>query len=88
MKMDFGEVLEIRDHRNHSPATLIALALLLAGTVNTTPDPKRKGLYEVEDAQTVYYIYRSPFSGKISLLATWKKMPEAAPQFDTAVAVG
>jgi hypothetical protein len=88
MKMDFGEVLEIRDHRNHSPATPITLALLLAGIVNTTPGPKRDGLYEVEGAQTVYYIYRSPFSGEISLLATWKKMPQATPQFDTVVAVG
>jgi hypothetical protein len=78
MRMNFGEVLTIEDLGNHSAATVIELGILLAGTVNITPDPKRKGFYEVEDRSTVYYIHVSPVSGTIFFLATWKKL--TAPQ--------
>jgi hypothetical protein len=78
MRMNFGEVLKIEDLGNHSAATVISLGILLAGTVNITPDLKRKGFYEVEDGSTVYYIHVSPASGNIFLLATWEKL--AAPQ--------
>jgi len=75
MRMNFGEVLTIEDLGNHSAATVIELGILLAGTVNATPDLKRKGFYEVEDGSTVYYIHVSPLSGTIFFLATWKKLP-------------
>jgi hypothetical protein len=71
MKMNFGEVFEIEDLGNHAAATVIRLSILLAGTVNATLDPKRKYFYEVEGGGTVYYIYVSPLSGKISLVASW-----------------
>ncbi|MGH9494848.1 MAG: hypothetical protein ACRD3B_07620 [Candidatus Sulfotelmatobacter sp.] len=76
----------IEDLGNHSAVTMIRLGILLAGTVNVTPDSKRKGLYEVEGNSTVYYIYVSPITGMISLIATWKNVVRAAPQLDVACA--
>lgn len=70
MRMNFGEVLKIEDLGNHSAATVVSLGILLAGTVDVTPDPKRKGFYEIDDGRTVYYICVSPATGTIFLLAT------------------
>lgn len=72
MRMNFGKVVEIEDLGKHSPATVVSLGVLLAGNVNATPDPKRKHFYEIEQGAAVYYVYFSPFSGKIFLLASWK----------------
>jgi hypothetical protein len=85
MKMKFGKVLEIEDLGNHPAVTVIRLAILLAGTVNATPDPKRKCFYEVEGGGNVYYIYVSPLSGKISLLASWANALRPAPELQVAV---
>jgi hypothetical protein len=83
--MSFGEVFEIQDLGNHSALTVIKLAILLAGEVNAAPDPKRKDLYEIESASTVYYIYVSPFTYTISLIAAWKKVTHRLPQLDCGV---
>ena len=80
MRMNFGEVLDIKDLGKHSAMTVIRLGILLAGTVNVSPDLKRKNFYEVEGGSTVYYIYVSPISGTISLIATWKTMAQPMPQ--------
>lgn len=74
MRMNFGEVLTIEDLGNHSAATVIELGILLAGTVNVTPDLKRKHFYEIEDERTVYYIHVSPATGTIFFLATWENL--------------
>jgi hypothetical protein len=84
VRMNFGPVLEIEDLGNHHPATVVGLGILLAGTVNAAPDPKRKGFYEVQGASTVYYIYLSPVSGTISLLACWPGVVRDLPELDVA----
>ena len=86
MRMNFGEVLNIKDLGKHPAITLIRLGILLAGTVNATRDPKRENLYEVEGGSTIYYIYVSPISGTISLIAAWKNVAEPMQQLDVAVA--
>jgi hypothetical protein len=84
--MNFGAKVEIEDLGRHSAGTVIGLGILLAGCVEATPDRKRKGFYEVEDCATVYYIYVSRVSGKISLLASWKKLRIPTPRFNAGVA--
>lgn len=74
MRMTFGEVFEIEDLGNHPAGTVISLGILLAESLSVTPDPKRKCFYEIEGGSTVYYVYVSPFSGTISLLATWRNV--------------
>ena len=85
--MSFGEVLDIKDLGKHSAVTVIRLGIVLAGAANVTPDPKPKNFYEVEGGSTVYYIYVSPITGTISLIATWKNMAQRMPQSGVAAAV-
>jgi hypothetical protein len=73
MRMNFPDVLNIQDLGNHGVATTIELGILLAGSVDATPDPKRKHFYEIEGCRRVYYVYMSPVSGTISLLAAWDR---------------
>ena len=84
VKMNFGPVLEIEDLGNHQAATVIELGFLLAGTVDVVADPKRKGVYEVEGGSTIYYIYVSPVSGTISLLACWTNVARDVPHLAVA----
>jgi hypothetical protein len=74
MRMNFGRVLNIRDWGDHSVATLVELGILLAGTVEVAPDPKRQYFYEIEHCGTVYYVYAAPVSRTIYLLASWKSV--------------
>lgn len=74
MRMNFGRVINIEDLGKHPAATVIGLGILLAGTVNVTPDPKRKGFYEVDGGRTVYYIHMTSSNRTIFLLATWENV--------------
>ena len=74
MRMKCGEVFEIEDLGNHPAETVVSLGILLAKSVNVTPDPKRKCFYEIEGGSTVYYVYVSPLSGTLSLLASWRNV--------------
>lgn len=85
MRMNFGKRLEIQDLGNHTAATVIALGILLAGEVNATPDPKRKGFYDVETDSNVYLIHVSPVTGTIYLLATWENFPAHSQLLHEAV---
>ena len=87
MRMNFGEVLNIEDLGNHSAATVVSLGILLAGTVDVTPDPKREGFYEIDGARTVYYICVSPLTRTIFLLATWENRAAARAQLHLADSV-
>jgi len=84
MRMNFGPVLEIEDLGNHHAATAIELGILLAGDVDVVADPKRQGVYEVDGGSTVYYIYVSPASGTISLLACWTNVARDVPHLALA----
>jgi hypothetical protein len=79
MRLNFGDMLEIQDLGNHPASTVINLGILLAGGVDAKPDLKRKDLYEVESVTTAYYIYVSPVTGAISLIASWKKVAQLDP---------
>jgi hypothetical protein len=80
MRMNFGEVLDIEDLGMHSASTVVRLGIALAGSVNVTPDPKRKNFYEVKEGATSYYIYVSPVTATISLIAAWQNKAQQMPQ--------
>lgn len=71
MVMALEREVQIEDLRKHPIETVNMLRDLLLNGARVTPDPKRSGFYELEDASTVYYIHVSPTTGKILLLATW-----------------
>ena len=75
MVMCLERGLEIEDLRNHSQAMIAQLREVLASGAKTTPDPKRPGFYEVKRCGQLYYIYISPDTGKVLLIAAW---PHAA----------
>jgi hypothetical protein len=80
MRMNFGEVLDIEDLGMHSAATVVRLGIVLARSVNVAPDPKHKNFYEVTGGATSYYIYVSPVTATISLIAAWKNGARSMPQ--------
>jgi hypothetical protein len=65
--------LEIEDLRNHSQEMVTRLRDVLARGANVVPDPKRPGFYEVKLRGQLYFIYISPNSGKVLLIAGWNR---------------
>jgi hypothetical protein len=73
MVMHFKDTLTIEDPRNHPAETVVTLRNLLLGGARVNPDPKRSDFYELENGCDVYYIYISPVTSQVLLLATWKR---------------
>ncbi|HXN98915.1 MAG TPA: hypothetical protein VN881_07560 [Candidatus Acidoferrales bacterium] len=69
MEMCLERELEIEDLRDHSQQMIAHLRDALAGGAVLTPDPKRLGFYEAKDRKHIFYIYVSPNTGKVLLLA-------------------
>ncbi|MFZ0959904.1 MAG: hypothetical protein WAO35_03290 [Terriglobia bacterium] len=61
------------DNLRHYPAETVGrLRSLLETGVIATPDPHRKGFYDLEDGDRTFYIHVSP-TGTILLLAEWQR---------------
>jgi hypothetical protein len=71
MEMCLERELEIEDLRNHPREMVAQLRDVLAGGAAVTPDPKRLEFYEAKDRKYIFYIYVSPNTGKVLLLAAW-----------------
>ena len=71
MEMCLERELEIEDLRKHPQEMIAQLRDLLANGAGVTPDPKRLGFYEVKRHEQIYYIYVSPNTGKVLLIAAW-----------------
>jgi hypothetical protein len=69
MLMCSGRELEIEDLRNHSQEMITRLRDVLARGANVIPDPKRPGFYEIKLRGQLYFIYISPNTGKVLLIA-------------------
>src|SRR5229473_2943491 len=62
------------DNPRNYPAEIIKeLEELLLWGGSALPDPKRKGFYDLENYERIFFIQISPLSGKVALLATWRK---------------
>ena len=64
---------KIEDVLGHEPEIVTELRKLLARGVYAKPDPCRPGVYDVNDGGRVFFIYVSPASGNVTLLATWRQ---------------
>jgi hypothetical protein len=69
MVMCLERELEIEDLRNHSQELIAQLRDVLAAGAAVTPDPKRPHFYEVKHPGQLYFIYISPNTGKVLLIA-------------------
>ena len=79
MLLKLNEKTKIRNLRNHSPESVNELQNLLAGGVAVRPDPRRKNLYEVDAGAHIFYIFVSPATGKVTLLALWDSERKIRP---------
>jgi hypothetical protein len=62
------------DNLRNYPAEIIKeLEELLLWGGSAAPDPKRKGFYELENYERTFYIQISSITGKVVLLAAWRK---------------
>ena len=62
------------DNLRNYPAEIIKeLEDLLLWGGSAVPDPKRKGFYDLENYKHTFYIQISSVTGKVVLLATWRK---------------
>jgi DUF2934 family protein len=62
------------DNLRNYPAEIIReLEELLLSGGSALPDPKRKGFYDLENYERTFFIHISPITGKVVLLATWRK---------------
>jgi len=59
--------------RNYPVEIIKELEGLLLSGVSAFPDPKRKGFYDVENYERTFFIQISPITGRVVLLATWRK---------------
>jgi len=73
MTLRLHETAIIEDLRNHPAETVEKLRDLLVSGAPATADPHRCHFYEVQNCSDVFYIHVSPNSGKVYLLATWKR---------------
>ena len=65
------------DNLRNYPAEIIKeLEQLLLSGGSALPDPKRKDFYELETDERTFFVYVSPTTGRVMLLATWLR-PEA-----------
>ena len=77
--------LEIEDLRNHSQEMVTHLRDVLARGANIIPDPKRPGFYEVKLHGQLYFIYISPTTGKVLLIAGWNREESLQVEVETSV---
>jgi hypothetical protein len=62
------------DNLRNYPAEIIKeLEELLLSGGSALPDPKRKGFYDLENYDRTFFIQISSITGKLVLLATWRK---------------
>ena len=73
MVLQLAENVTIEDLRNHPPETVSSLHDLLAGGALAHADPRHENFYEIENGSRIYYVFLSPASRKVTLLATWQK---------------
>jgi hypothetical protein len=64
------------DNLQNYPAEIIKEleGLLLSGG-SALPDPKRKDFYDLESHERIFFIQISSITGRVVLLATWRKAP-------------
>jgi hypothetical protein len=59
--------------RNYSAEIIKELEELLLSGESALPNPKRKGFYDLENYERTFFIHISPITGRVALLATWRK---------------
>jgi hypothetical protein len=71
MQIQIHEGVRIENPREYGCQTVEQLRNLMATGSSAQPDPRREHFYEIEGDSESYYVFISPISGNIVLLAKW-----------------
>jgi hypothetical protein len=63
----------LEDLRNHTPEQLAELRLLLVSGAASRPDPRRPGFFELDGAESVFYVFKYPTGTKVLLVGVWER---------------
>ena len=63
----------LEDLRNHTPEQIAELRLLLASGAASRPDPRRPGFFEMDGAESVFYVFKYPTGTKVLLVGVWER---------------
>ena len=63
----------LEDLRSHRPEQLAELRLLLASGAPSRPDPRRPGFFELDGAESVFYVFKYPTGTKVLLVGVWER---------------
>jgi hypothetical protein len=70
LRLNYDPIID--NPRNCPPLAVEDLRRILTQGAPATPDPHRKGFYDVEDGERVFFVHLAP-NGNVWLLATWPK---------------
>jgi hypothetical protein len=63
----------LEDLRSHRPEQLAELRLLLTSGAPSRPDPRRPGFFELDGADSVFYVFKYPTGTKVLLVGVWER---------------
>lgn len=69
--LKFNQGVKVQNPRAYEAGAIQRLQYLLEVGCRAEHDPGRKNFYTIEDTADTYYIYISPVSGNVVLLAKW-----------------
>ncbi len=72
------EKMRIENARLFPAAIVDQVQTALSDGAQMSPDKSRKNFYDVETEDRTYFIYVSPVSGNITLIATWRRKRSSA----------
>jgi hypothetical protein len=61
----------VENARHYSPETIKELEQILLAGGYASPDPRRKHFYDLLAQDRTFYIFISPATGRVELLAAW-----------------
>jgi hypothetical protein len=76
MVLQFDEELRIENPRNYPTEIVGELRSLLSSGRPVQQDPRRKDIYEIQGSGSTLYVYVSPLTQTVVLLARWSRQTD------------
>ena len=73
MLLQLREGSQIENPREYTTPDVEDLRDLLAAGGEAQTDPRRENFYQLEGTKCTYYVFVSPISGNVMLLAKWAR---------------
>jgi hypothetical protein len=86
MLLPMKERPDVDNLRNYPPEIVKELKELLLSGGSSVADPKRKYFYDLENDRRTFFVYISPATARVTLLATWLHAAPVSEFADCATA--